>query len=143
MQMPEPIDSGAQSRTPIFDLHASILSPTVSLRFSVTRRAQILFRPSCAGVQDAAKAVLEVQSYANYVKAQSETALRRMASAHPYDQVEVQEAERAGTPATGKDASLPPVTLRDGGDAVSESLLSELRKRMEPPNPGPWLHVRA
>jgi len=83
-------------------------------------------------VQDAAKAVLEVQSYANYVKAQSETALRRMASAHPYDQVEVQEAERAGTPATAKDASLPPVTLRDGGDAVSESLLSELRKRMEP-----------
>ena len=45
-------------------------------------------------VQDAAKAVLEVESYAAYVKAQSETALRRMASVHPYDQVEVAEAER-------------------------------------------------
>jgi regulator of protease activity HflC (stomatin/prohibitin superfamily) len=82
-------------------------------------------------VHDAAKALLMVQSYVNYVTAQSETSLRRMASAHPYDHVEVQEAERAGLPATEKDPSLP-VTLRDGGDAVSESLLSELRKRMEP-----------
>jgi regulator of protease activity HflC (stomatin/prohibitin superfamily) len=82
-------------------------------------------------VQDAAKALLEVQSYVNYVTAQSETSLRRMASAHPYDHVEIQEAETAGTPATERETS-PPVTLRDGGDAVSESLLSELRKRMEP-----------
>src|SRR5208337_2677495 len=80
-------------------------------------------------VQDAAKAILEVQSYADYVKAQSETALRRMASTHPYDQVEFQEAEKAGTPAAAPEASPTPVTLRDGGDAVSESLLSELRKR--------------
>ena len=43
-------------------------------------------------VQDAAKAILEVESYSLYVKAQSETALRRMASTHPYDQVEVLEA---------------------------------------------------
>jgi len=31
-----------------------------------------------------------------------------------------------------KEASHSPVTLRDGGDAVSQSLLSEIRKRMEP-----------
>jgi len=85
-------------------------------------------------VQDAAKAILEVESYALYVKAQSETALRRMASTHPYDQVEVLEAEKLDKEqgASAKDTSLPTVTLRDGGDAVSESLLSELRKRMEP-----------
>ncbi len=84
-------------------------------------------------VEDAAKAILEVESYALYVKAQSETALRRMASAHPYDQVEVLEAEKLDKEraAGGKDTPLPTVTLRDGGDAVSESLLSELRKRME------------
>ncbi len=84
-------------------------------------------------VQDAAKAILEVESYAFYVKAQSETALRRMASAHPYDQVEVLEAEKLDKEraAGGKGTPLPAVTLRDGGDAVSESLLSELRKRME------------
>ena len=85
-------------------------------------------------VQDAAKAILEVESYALYVKAQSETALRRMASAHPYDQVEILEAEKLDKEqwASAKDPALPTVTLRDGGDAVSESLLSELRKRMEP-----------
>src|SRR5215469_6917967 len=43
-------------------------------------------------VEDAARALLEVGSYADYVKAQSETALRRMASVHPYDQVEADEA---------------------------------------------------
>jgi regulator of protease activity HflC (stomatin/prohibitin superfamily) len=84
-------------------------------------------------VQDAAKAVLEVESYLLYVKAQSETALRRMASTHPYDQVEVWEAEKLDKEqGAAKDTPLPPITLRDGGDAVSESLLSELRKRMEP-----------
>src|SRR6201993_5259361 len=39
-------------------------------------------------VEDAAKALLEVGSYPDYVKAQSETALRRLASVHPYDLVE-------------------------------------------------------
>src|SRR5258707_3974273 len=47
-------------------------------------------------VEDAAKALLEVGSYANYVKAQSETALRRMASVHPYDRVEAEEAVGQG-----------------------------------------------
>ena len=47
-------------------------------------------------MEDAAKALLEVGSYANYVKAQSETALRRMASVHPYDQVEAEEAVEQG-----------------------------------------------
>ncbi len=84
-------------------------------------------------VQDAAKAILEVESYTLYVKAQSETALRRMASTHPYDQVEVLEAEKLDQKegSSAKDTPLPPVTLRDGGEAVSESLLSELRERME------------
>ncbi len=68
------------------------------------------------------------------MKAQSETALRRMASAHPYDQVEILEAEKLDKEqgASAEDSALPTVTLRDGGDAVSESLLSELCKRMEP-----------
>src|SRR5262252_6934072 len=73
-------------------------------------------------VEDAAKALLEAGSYANYVKAQSETALRRMASAHPYDHVEAEEAVRQGaTPisAEGRGESLiSKVTLRDGGDAI-------------------------
>jgi regulator of protease activity HflC (stomatin/prohibitin superfamily) len=82
-------------------------------------------------VEDAAKALLEVGSYRDYVKAQSETALRRMASVHPYDQVEAEGAlEQGERPATG--TQLSTVTLRDGGDAIVESLLKEIRTRMEP-----------
>jgi regulator of protease activity HflC (stomatin/prohibitin superfamily) len=90
-------------------------------------------------VEDAAKALLEVASYAGYVKAQSETALRRMVSVHPYDQVETEEAERQGEPPAsgagkpGHDrAPVSTVSLRDGGDAVIEALLQEIRARMEP-----------
>jgi regulator of protease activity HflC (stomatin/prohibitin superfamily) len=90
-------------------------------------------------VEDAAKALLEVGSYANYVKAQSETALRRMASVHPYDLVEAEDAVRQGVrPTSGADkpdhdrALVSTVSLRDGGDAVVEALLQEIRTRMEP-----------
>ena len=90
-------------------------------------------------VEDAAKALLEVASYANYVKSQSETALRRVVSVHPYDSVETEEAERQGerpTSGTGKPdhdhAPVSKVGLRDGGDAVIEALLQEIRARMEP-----------
>jgi regulator of protease activity HflC (stomatin/prohibitin superfamily) len=89
-------------------------------------------------VEDAAKALLEVGSYASYVKAQSETALRRMASVHPYDQVEVEDAiEQGERPMTGTQPPGGPlpvstVSLRDGGDAIVETLLKEIRTRMEP-----------
>ena len=91
-------------------------------------------------VEDAAKALLEVGSYENYVKAQSETALRRMASAHPYDLAEIEEAAKQGTPLAvgprpeaaraGEAAEI--VTLRDGSDAISDSLLGQIRVRMQP-----------
>ena len=83
-------------------------------------------------VEDAAKAVLEVEHYATYVKAQSETAVRRMASTHPYDNVEVEDATEAGRPPVGWQESMSAVTLRGGGDAIIESLLTEIRGRMEP-----------
>src|SRR5262249_39201364 len=90
-------------------------------------------------VENAAKAILEVGSYANYVKAQSETALRRMASVHPYDLVEAEEAVSQGVRPTsaaeqqpGQDAPASTVSLRDGGDAVIQALLQEIRTRMEP-----------
>lgn len=81
-------------------------------------------------IEDAAKSVLEVQSYQEYVKAQSETALRRMASTHPYDHVEVEDAAKQGADAVPAKL-VSAVTLRDGGDAISESLLEEIRIRME------------
>ncbi len=90
-------------------------------------------------VEDAAKALLEVGSYAGYVKAQSETALRRMASVHPYDRVEAEEAVGLGERPTGgterpdrDHAAISTVSLRDGGDEVIEALLDEIRIRMQP-----------
>jgi regulator of protease activity HflC (stomatin/prohibitin superfamily) len=86
-------------------------------------------------VEDAAKALLEVTSYAAYVKSQSEAALRRVVSVHPYDQVETEEAERQGerlTSGASKPTPVSTVSLRDGGDAVIEALLHEVRARMEP-----------
>jgi len=87
-------------------------------------------------VEDAAKAVLEVGSYQNYVKAQSETALRRLASAHPYDHVEAEEAiKQSAVPISAEGQGESPVsktTLRDGGDAITENLLKEIRSRMQP-----------
>jgi regulator of protease activity HflC (stomatin/prohibitin superfamily) len=89
-------------------------------------------------VEDAAKALLEVAFYATYVKSQSEAALRRVVSVHPYDQVETEEAERQGERLTGggkpghDHAPSSTVSLRDGGDAVIEALLHEVRARMEP-----------
>jgi regulator of protease activity HflC (stomatin/prohibitin superfamily) len=91
-------------------------------------------------VEDAAKALLEVGSYADYVRAQSETALRRMASDHPYDQIEVAEVmEDPAGPATAAQRTngglyrpISAITLRDGGDAIIEALLLEIRTRMEP-----------
>jgi regulator of protease activity HflC (stomatin/prohibitin superfamily) len=78
-------------------------------------------------VEDAAKALLEVGSYADYVKAQSETALRRMASVHPYDEVEAEDAVEQGG-----HQPITTVSLRDGGDAIIETLLNEIRTRMDP-----------
>jgi regulator of protease activity HflC (stomatin/prohibitin superfamily) len=68
-----------------------------------------------------------------------ETALRRMASVHPYDQVEFEEAITQGEPpmtrtdpAGGGPLPVSTVTLRDGGDAIVATLLTEIRTRMEP-----------
>ena len=85
-------------------------------------------------VEDAAKAMLEVHDYQSYVKAQSETALRRLASSHPYDLVEVEEALQQGALRLDAGAAKDVVSnlsLRDGGDAISANLLTELRSRME------------
>lgn len=84
-------------------------------------------------VENAAKALLEVGSYSKYVTAQSETALRRVASDHPYDQVELAEAAGTGSESTSpQQRAISSLTLRDGGDAITAALLEELKNRMDP-----------
>lgn len=64
-------------------------------------------------VQDTAQALFDVDSYESYVKVQSESAVRHVASSYAYDEGEPDE-----------------VTLRGGADVVSAALTQELQERL-------------
>jgi regulator of protease activity HflC (stomatin/prohibitin superfamily) len=64
-------------------------------------------------VHDAAQAVFDVDDYENYVRIQSESAIRHLASSYSYDHGEDNET-----------------TLRSGADEVAEALRSELQTRL-------------
>jgi regulator of protease activity HflC (stomatin/prohibitin superfamily) len=64
-------------------------------------------------VADTAQAVFDVDSYENYVRVQSESAVRHVASAYAYDDGEPNE-----------------ITLRGGSDEVSAALTRELQARL-------------
>jgi regulator of protease activity HflC (stomatin/prohibitin superfamily) len=65
-------------------------------------------------VEDTAQAAFEVDDYENYVRVQSESAIRHLASAYAYDYGEEHE-----------------VTLRSGMDEVSQALKVELQARLD------------
>ncbi len=65
-------------------------------------------------VQDTAQAAFDVDDYENYVRVQSESAIRHVASAYAYDYGEEHE-----------------VTLRSGMDEVAQALKQELQARLD------------
>jgi regulator of protease activity HflC (stomatin/prohibitin superfamily) len=65
-------------------------------------------------VQDTAQAAFDVDDYENYVRVQSESAIRHLASAYAYDHGEEHE-----------------VTLRSGVEEVSQALKQELQARLD------------
>jgi regulator of protease activity HflC (stomatin/prohibitin superfamily) len=65
-------------------------------------------------VQDTAQAVFDVQDFENYVRVQSESALRHLASCYAYDNGEDKEP-----------------TLLSGVDEVSQALKRELQERLD------------
>jgi regulator of protease activity HflC (stomatin/prohibitin superfamily) len=67
-------------------------------------------------VKDTAKAVFDVDNYQNFVKVQSEAAVRHLAGSFPYDNLEDESAE---------------ITLRGGAEKVVELLLKELNEKLE------------
>ncbi|HWY78199.1 MAG TPA: SPFH domain-containing protein [Verrucomicrobiae bacterium] len=69
-------------------------------------------------VQDTAQAVFDVQDYESYVRIQSESAVRHLASAYAYDHGEQAEGQQNE------------ITLRSGMDEVSKALLVELQERL-------------
>lgn len=66
-------------------------------------------------VGDTYKAAYDVVNYSDYVKTQSEAAVRHLAVSFPYDNLEDEHAD---------------ITLRDGGDKVNEILEKELSERL-------------
>ena len=66
-------------------------------------------------VLDTAQAVFDVENYEDFVTVQSETAVRHLASAYPYDEYD-------------HDA----ISLRGSTDKVSEALRAELQERLRP-----------
>ncbi len=64
-------------------------------------------------VEDTAQASFDVQDYENYVRIQSESAVRHLASSFAYDHGEENE-----------------ITLRSGGDEVAAALNQELQERL-------------
>ena len=68
-------------------------------------------------VSDTYKAAFEVADYYQYVKIQSEAAVRHLATTCPYDHMEDEHAD---------------ITLRDGGDQVNVLLEKELSDRLAP-----------
>ena len=69
-------------------------------------------------VQDTAQAVFDVDDFESYVAMQSETAVRHLASAYPYDTGET------------ADDTADEITLRGNVDDVSEALRQELTERL-------------
>lgn len=68
-------------------------------------------------ISDTYKAVFQVTGFDEYLKNQSEAAVRHLATSYPYDNIEHEEAH---------------ITLRDGGQMVIELLEAELNDRLEP-----------
>lgn len=67
-------------------------------------------------VEDTYKAAFEVDDYVHFVFVQSETALRKLAGAYPYDNFEDHDAQ---------------ITLRGGGEEVNDELEREIKERLE------------
>jgi len=68
-------------------------------------------------ISDTYKAGFEVADYGEYIKLQSEAAIRHLATTCPYDHMEDEKAS---------------ITLRDGAEKVNELLEIELNERLQP-----------
>ncbi len=66
-------------------------------------------------VANAVQAKFEVENYEQYVKLQSDTALRHLAGSYAYDHFDEDQQD---------------ITLRSGGDLINEKLEAELRERL-------------
>jgi regulator of protease activity HflC (stomatin/prohibitin superfamily) len=66
-------------------------------------------------INDTYKAVFDVSNFNDYIRNQSEAAVRHLATSYPYDNIEDEHAQ---------------ITLRGGGEKVMEMLIQELNDRL-------------
>ena len=66
-------------------------------------------------INDTYKAVFDVSNFNDYIRNQSEAAVRHLATSYPYDNIEDEHAQ---------------ITRRGGGDKVMEMLIQELNDRL-------------
>jgi regulator of protease activity HflC (stomatin/prohibitin superfamily) len=78
-------------------------------------------------VDDCAKATFQIDNYANFVGAQTESALRNIAGRHPYDFDEAGAHPLSDAAATSAARTL---SLRESGDQVTDELVAMLRERL-------------
>ena len=67
-------------------------------------------------VEETFKAAFNVDDYVNFIKIQSESAIRKLAHSYPYDNFDDEEKE---------------ISLRSGGDEINHKLEEEIRERLE------------
>jgi regulator of protease activity HflC (stomatin/prohibitin superfamily) len=82
-------------------------------------------------VDDCAKAIFQIDNYADFVGAQTDSALRHIAGRHPYDFDEAGALTSSDEGARPEPAAARISSLRESGDQVTNELVAELRKRLE------------
>jgi regulator of protease activity HflC (stomatin/prohibitin superfamily) len=80
-------------------------------------------------VADCAKALFQINNYADFVGAQTESALRHVAGRHPYDFDEA--GAHPGSDGGTRPEAARTLSLRESGDQVTDGLVAKLRERLE------------
>lgn len=81
-------------------------------------------------VENSARAIFQIDDYADFVGAQTESALRHIAGRHPYDFDEaVAHASQDEAPSRDQLAART-LSLRESGDQVTNELIAELKQRL-------------
>ena len=91
-------------------IESSILKVNDKLGNPIEIAAVILYE-----INDTYKAVFDVSNVNDYIRNQSEAAVRHLATSYPYDNIEDEHAQ---------------ITLRGGGDKVMEMMIQELNDRL-------------
>ena len=81
-------------------------------------------------VDNSAKAIFQIDDYADFVGAQTESALRHIAGRHPYDFDEAVAHAGPDEAVSHDQVAARTLSLRESGDQVTNELIVELKERL-------------